>query len=201
MAAVTSIILVKSFPYRDSTAEEFSNRYYFRSLPPGDNASWVILADDLARLEKAVFPPTVKYTHAYGYNDDAANAQAVFDHDFTQETNPPIGTYLSAEEPCAGDQAAFIWYRTNRKNSRGKWIYLRKYFHGCTVDAANRDKIDAAHFTAYMTLVNELHPAAGAFHGGIRSRTHADDMLASGVGEWVTTRTLKRRGKRPLKAA
>lgn len=198
MAAVTSIILVKQFTYRDDPTEQFSNRYYLRNAPPGDQASWKQLCDDLINIEKPVFPPSVHYVTAYGYNDDAANAQSVFFHDYTQDASPPAGTYGGTGQSCAGDQAALVFWKTDRKNARGKYIYYRKYFHASTVSVGDRDMIDQTHHDAYMTLVNALHPVVGAFWGGIRSRTHADGIIASGVGEWITTRTLKRRGKRPL---
>jgi len=197
MAAVTSLILVKSFKYRDNAAEEFSNRYYFRNTPPNTDAAWKQLSDDLIALEQDCFPPSVTYVHAYGYNDDAANAQSVWQHSYASDVTPPQGDILPSGNPTSGDQAAVLIWQTDRKNSRGKWIYLRKYFHASGVEVTDPDLVAGTFMTAYTNFCNALAPAQGAFYGGIRSRTHADNITTHGPRGYITTRTLKRRGKRP----
>jgi hypothetical protein len=145
-----------------------------------------------------VLTPAATYVYAYGYNDDAANAHSVWDHDYGADASPPQGTFITANETCAGDQAACVEWKTDRKNSRGKWIYLRKYFHTPTVVVGNPDVIESSHQAAYNAFASLLSPAGGAFYGGLRSRTHSDNITGQGVLQYVTTRTLKRRGKRPL---
>jgi hypothetical protein len=185
-------------PYRGTTDEEFSNRYYLRGAPPADDAAWLTLVTDLANLEAICFSPPVKTVRAYGYNDDAANAQSVFSHDWLATGDWPNGSLTDSGPLMAGDQAGLIEWKTNRKNSRGKFIYLRKYFHHGHVDATNTDNLGTQTALNYRQFAHELDPAGTAFHGGIRSRTHADPLLFIGEYSYVTTRTLKRRGKRPL---
>jgi hypothetical protein len=156
------------------------------------------LANDLIAHEKLVMPGTVTYVAAYGYNDDAEKAQAVWSHDFTVPGPPPAGTRPAGGHTMSGDQAAMISWRTSRKNARGKWIYLRKYIHSGAISDTDIDELDTNYQILLGALVNELSPAGGAFWGGIRSRTHADNITATSVSKWVTTRSLKRRGKRPL---
>jgi hypothetical protein len=201
MAAVTSLILTKRFTYRGDDTEEFSNRYYLRSAPPGDDASWLVLATDLANAEKAVFHPGIHIVHAYGYNDDAENAHAVFDHDFAGSGAGIAGTYTTNGVLGSGDQAAVVSWHTDEKNARGKWIYLRKYFHGPDLSPTDHDSLEASYVSALVTFAAALSPNEGALHGGIRSRTAAPAITGRGALPYVTTRTLKRRGKRPVPKA
>lgn len=198
MAALTSVILIKRFIYRDNPNEEYSNRYYLRNTPPSDSASWNLLITDLIGHEKAFVPTNHHYVRAYGYNDDAENAQAVHLKDFTADGDEIAGIYTPIGFTGSGDQAACLEWKTDRKNSRGKWIYLRKYFHSPDIENNQHDTLQPGYVTLLEAFGNELAPNGGAFYGGIRSRTHADNIVSVSAIPWSTTRTLKRRGKRPL---
>jgi len=185
--------------YRAETEEEFSNTYHFGTSPPGDDASWTVLMNDVLNQERNIFPATVHFVRAYGYNDDADNAQAVFHHDWTVPGPPPTGALVPpTATPFAGDQAALVWWRLDKKNSRGKWIYLRKYLHHGYATTANPDQVDATYGAALGTYVSNL--ANVSFHGAIRPRKYTANITGYQASPWVTTRTLKRRGKRPRTA-
>jgi len=198
VAAVTGLITIKSFTYRGVAGEEFSSAYHFKGPPPADSASWSQLATDVWTCESKIYGPDVHLVRAYGYNDDAENAQHVWSNDYTAGgTGPGIpGSRLLANN-MAGDQAACVWWRTARYNSRGKPIYLRKYIHAGVIVPP-----DGLNVTYDTELTNFAGSAAGtgiqSVHGGLRSRSHDESVQAAGVIPWVTTRTLKRRGKRPL---
>jgi hypothetical protein len=196
MATVTGLTLVKTFTYRGDATEEFSNTYHFKNSPPGDDPSWTVLMNDAVASERNCFPPWVTYARAYGYDSDDPKAHHVFQHDFTVPGPPPAGTLPEAGNRMAGDQAACVRWRTARLNSRGKPIYLRKYLHAGFTKATSADELDAAYVTVlntYASLTNGIN----VVHGGLRSRTHDETISAGAAIPFVTTRTLKRRGRRP----
>jgi len=200
VAAVTGLTLVKKFNYRSDTSEEFSNTYHFKDLPPGDDASWQVLMYDVLNEEKTVLNGGTTYTRAYGYNSDDPKASAVFSHDFVAAGSPPVGIFPGGSgHLMAGDQAGCVEWRLDRKNTRGKWIYLRKYFHGGLVSNTSPDSLEAIWVTALSNFASVMHGTG--MHGGIRPRAYDANITATEVIPWVTTRTLKRRGKRPRVAS
>jgi len=196
MAAVTGLTLVKSFTYRGDATEEFSNTYHFKNAPPGNDSSWTVLMNDVVTQEKPVFPSWVHFVRAYGYDSDDPKAHHVFAHDFTVPGPPPTGTHVEAGNRMAGDQAACVRWKTSRLNSRGKPIYLRKYLHAGFIDTAVADNLNTSYLNALLGYA-ELQVGVNSLHGGLRSRTHDEVVTAGAPISFVTTRTLKRRGRRP----
>jgi len=197
MAAVTTITLIKRFTYRGDASEEFSNTYSFKNAPPGDSASWLVFANDMWLIEKLIFPGSVFLVAAYGYDSDDPKAHSVWGHDYTTPGPPPPGTMVLAGQPMAGDQAACVEWVTDKKNSRGKTIYLRKYLHAGAVKVGNVDELD----NTYLGLLDVYKNSISGHWGGLRAREHDYNIVTAKPITWVTTRTLRRRGKRPpLKA-
>jgi len=192
VSALTGLTLVKEFTYRGNP-EQWSNKYHFRDNPPGDAASWHVLAIDLINEEKKLYGPGTKVVQAYGYNDDAADAIAVWDYNFAAKGEEIPGTYAptATEHATAGDQAACLEWMTTRKNSRGKWVYLRKYMHGAYASSTTPDSIGQDYGVAAQAFCDRLNPQIGAFFGGIRARTHDDTVQAAWCVLDITT------GKRP----
>lgn len=197
MAARTGVVLIHRFIYRGDASEEFSHSYFFKGPPPGDDSSWLVLCDDLINLEKPIYSPQISFVAAYGYDSDDPAAHAVFAHDFTQPGPPPTGTRPEAGQFMAGDQAACVEWKTDAKNARGKWIYLRKYIHQGIIDPSSADNLE----TAYMAKLQTYADFVQLFHGGLTAQRNAYNVTSSRVLPYVTTRTLKRRGKRPPLAA
>lgn len=198
MATATGLTMIKEFEYRDDTNERWSNKYWFTGTVPANDTEWRALFDQLAVQEKTLYAPTTTIVGGYGYNDTAADANSVWtvDLEILGETVP--GTLLNTQgNPCAGDQAGLIQWRTSRKSSRGKWIYLRKFMHGGFVNSTDPDRISPAAITAYTAFATLL--GGGSFAGGrvIRSAAQDEALIGQVISPWVTTRTLKRRGKRP----
>jgi len=193
MAAVTGLTLVKRFTYRGDTLEEFSNTYHFKSAPPGDDASWTVLLNDVALQERKVMPPDVFHVRAYGYDSDDENAHHVFQFDWTVPGPPPPGTGSAWTPKFAGDQASCVWWKTDKLSSRGKPIYLRKYWHHGGMGPGGGDTLD----TSYQGILDTYATAMNGIHGGLRARRQDCNVVAHGVLPYPTTRTLKRRGKRP----
>jgi hypothetical protein len=192
-----SVVIVKSFTYR-GLPEEFSNKYHFSGGSPANLSQWEVLARDLATLEKTTVPSSVKFVRAYGY-------QAGIEHSVAQVdlVNPgPIiwGTFTptDADAVCSGDVAATIRWNTGQLNSRGKKIYCRKYMHAVYHAAGDPDAVMAAQKTALQTFAGKL--IDGTSWSGLYKYCGPQGAVLSTplVDNFLTTRTLKRRGKRPL---
>jgi len=183
--------------YRDD-AEEWSNKYWLTGTPPVDTPGWQALFDQLVNAERRVIPTGLKYVGGIGYDDNAQGAHAVWTFQYAPGSEP-AGLYTAGatEHYGAGDQAAMVEWRTNRKNARGKWVYLRKYFHGVMVENTDPDKVGAGQLTQFDTFALELLDGSWAGGRKIRSQRQDEDLFSHTASPWVTTRTLKRRGKRP----
>ena len=200
------LVMIKSFSYR-GLAEEFSNGWCFQGLPPGDAPSWNVLANDVVNHEKGIFPPAVSFVRAYGYDNNDPKKAHVFTHDFTLPGPPPVGTFAGATgHPMAGDQAGLVWWLLERKTEKGKPSYLRKYFHGGFVSSTAADELD----NNWLTALNNFASPTGiqSVHGGLMSPGGPKDsdpdpgstVKQHSTSLYVTTRTLRRRGKRPKAA-
>lgn len=91
----------------------------------------------------------------------------------------------------------WIRWKTARVNTHGKPIYLRKYYHGVIVSPASSDgdTIESTQKTALDSLGPALNATSGSWPGIAGPDGVAPgDALAS---TYATTRTLRRRGKRP----
>lgn len=195
MATVTGVTLVKKFDYRDTSDEEFSNTYHFKQSPPGNAESWEVLVSDLVAQEKKCFSSEVSYVRAYGYDSNDPHATHVFAKDFVTPGPPPLGTFLpaSGSRKMAGDQAAMVEWPTDGKSTRGKTIYLRKFLHAGFIDGTDADRIEGVDYgTALVSAMTNI----GFLYGGLRSAQKDLNVQATLVSGWVTTRTLKHRGKR-----
>lgn len=194
MADVPSIVLVQSFTYRDAP-EEWSNRYHFTGTAPADPTGWHDLAVALFTLVKPCLPATNSLVRAYGYLNDTDHAVATVD--FTTGGLSPIpGTATVSGNVAPGDTAMTCRWKTARLTSKGKPIYLRKYFHGVLLNTTDTDKVAAAQETALSTFAT----AVLTNWGSTSSKLCGPDGVtptAPAASIWATTRTLKRRGKRP----
>jgi len=199
MADVVGLTLVKKFTYRGNANEEFSNTYYLSGSLPADAAAWRTLFDALVTQEKTLYASTVSVIRGYGYSSDAIDAAAVWSVDLRVSPETPVAGTLSMSGaiPPAGDQAAWVRWKTSRTNSNGKSIYLRKYFHGGAADSTGGDAIKASYITALAAFGTKMRDGSFAGARTVRSRTHAETIISSGTSSYWTTRTLKRRGKRP----
>lgn len=197
MATVPSITLIKKFTYRADSNEEWSNKYYLTGGIPADSTAWKALADALIAQEKTLYTSGTVVVRAYGYNDDTVSPNSVWSFDYAGAGATVPGTHTRGGVAPAGDQAAVVWWKTDRLNSKGKPIYLRKYVHDPDIVTGGGDGLVTGYKTACTNFATKLKDGTFLDARTLRSRTHADNIIASGVDQYVTTRTLKRRGKRP----
>jgi hypothetical protein len=198
MPTATGLILIKEFQYRDAD-EEWSNKYWLTGAVPASDATWKALADTLITHETALYTSGTSVVRAYGYSNSDEHSPTVWVHDYKTLGTAVAGTQVPPANGAlmAGDQAGMCSWRTARRNARGKWIYLRKFFHDAYVFTQDTDTIEPTSLARYaaftLTMMNGTLPDGRV----IRSPLQDETLTVGEASPWVTTRTLKRRGKRP----
>lgn len=195
--AAPGVTMVFKFKYRGND-EEWSQQYHFVGDPPSDDTAWDALIDDLALILRDATTTRVTQVRAYGYDD--TDHDAVHVRDFAVVGPQYVGTIdATTQDVAPGDAAAWIRWKTGLLNSKGKPIYLRKYFHSVVLVGPTDDDQDSIAPTYTSALVNAgetLMGTAGDWPGIADPSGRAPDGPVAG-SIFVTTRTLKRRGARP----
>lgn len=195
MPDTPSITLVKRFMYRDAP-EEWSNTYHFTGTTPSDEAAWKTLALAIHATEKGCYKPTSVLVRAYGYEAGTEHSVAQIDFSVGTPLLPPGGFTGGTGSPeWAGDQAGWIRAKIG-VSSKGKSVYVRKYFHDGKSLPTDSDEINTVLTTAYLDHANAM--LSGSLPGGAKwSGPQGQTATLPKVARYVTTRTLKRRGRRP----
>jgi len=194
MALPARITLVKEFSYR-GVPEEWSNTYGLTGGAFADAAAMSAAAFNLAQFEVQMYLAPCKVIRALIYQPGAIVAARSID--FSDELGGDLpGTLVvgSTAQEWAGDQAAWIRGKIG-VNVKGRPVYVRKYFHAGASEAEG----DA-------TIV-QWRTAATAFAGQLTTGAllnnrewcgpDGETVTTTGRSDWTTTRTLKRRGRRP----
>lgn len=203
MSTRVGLTVIKAMEYRGDADEEWSNHYWFTGSPPVDAPSWKTFADAFIAVEHTCYADTSRVVRAYGYADNADKTFAVWSHDYDAAGSPPVGILQPDSIPgqrFSGDQAGFIFWRTTRRNTRGKWVYLRKYMHDGWLSDADADAVGGTTEQAWRTFADAISTAPGIQGRVLTGRVIDEVFQAQDASHWITTRTLKRRGKRPAPA-
>lgn len=194
--AAPGVTIVYRFTYRGNP-EEWSQQYHFTGSAPSDGTGWHALILKLAQLCQDAIDQDTQIVTGYGYQD--TDHDSVYTDDLTAGGLTLFGnlTLGTGAHYMPGDSAAWVRWKTARVNSKGKAIYLRKYFHGgYLIDASDEaDSLSTAYHTALTNFGTEVKGTTGAWPG-----IAGPDGVAPGAvfaSPFVTTRTLKRRGVRP----
>lgn len=202
MATATGLILTKRFTYRGNPDEEWSNKYWLTGTPPSTEQHWLDLVADLGGKESLCYAPTSKLVSAMGYNDTDPHAHNVFMADLVALSLTVTGALVvDAGEFMAGDQAGIVQWQIARKTKNGKPIRLRKFFHDGGTSLTDHDAIGSSTYSAYSNFATELVNGSVLGSRVIRSQLQDESITFVGAYPYVTTRTLKKRGKRPLPKA
>jgi hypothetical protein len=195
MPDTPSIVTIKRFDWRGSP-EEWSNKYHFEGSTPAAAADWKILADAIIAEERKCVTNNVSFVRAYGYV--AGNDNSVAQIDYTLPPNVVVtGNYAGVvNDKTPGDVAATIRWWTGVTSSRGKKVYCRKYFHDVYKQGSLQDTLATTQRTALAALGAKL--IDGSLPGSFKyCGPQGADLAPPEVNNYLTTRTLKRRGKRP----
>lgn len=192
------VTIVHSFDYRGNPTEEWSNTYHFAGSHPSDDAGWTALIDALVDLEAPAIADNVAYVRAYGYDDTDNDASFVYDDLGGTGPNATGSLSTAGAQFAPGDCAAWCRWKTARLNTNGKPIYLRKYFHSIMVNGGTDgyDQVASGQKSAMKDFADAVQAASGDWPG-LAGPQVEEDFLSDAVSTYVTTRTLKRRGKRP----
>lgn len=187
---------IKRFTYRGQL-EEWSNLYHFSDALPADAAAWRTLVDAFVAEEKKIFSNMTNIVRAYGYDD--TDHPAIFTVDYAALSINNVGTFVpSSGPPLPGDVAATVRWATTKVNSRGRKVYLRKYYHDVYENSGgDRDTLNSSQQGLMQAFAGKL--SSGSLTGATFTLCGPDgtDAGAAAVNPYLTTRTLKRRGKRP----
>lgn len=196
MGAHDAVTIVKDMPYRNAK-EEWSNTYTLDGTTPSSDTEWKTLYDAIIASEKGCYGPDTRVIRAYGYVSGQDHAQHSYDYLGSNQVVQGAwqrGSYAK----WAGDQACWLRMRVGTTPA-GKPRYIRKYFHDGGGSTSQPDYIAAELKTAYVTHGTKM--VSGTLPGGMvwigPDGTVGTQPAAS---SWVTTRTLKRRGRRPTPA-
>ena len=199
MAAQPSITIVKTFTYRGA-AEEWSNTYHFTNDAPTNATRWKALADAIIAAEKLSFDSNVSFTSAYGHKAGVTSRDWFWD--YVAHSAAVAGTMSAPSNGRqAGDAALWLRWSTDQLTSKGKPIYLRSYYHSVFGNGPLFSNVDATYTTQKTNL--ETYGAAWITGFSDGTVTHARSGPNGAVGlapsiasQYVTTRTLERRGRR-----
>lgn len=200
MAPCTGLVVVKKFPYRGATDEEWSNKYHFRGPPPVTSAEWASLASGFAALEKTLYSSRTKIVRYYGYDSDDPKAPAVWSEDLELTGSEIPGTFVGTDVAMAGDQCGLIEWALDAKSIKGKQIRLYKFIHDGQVQTGQPDLMSTAWNSVAGTFALAVSGPTGGYWGGLRSLAHDAPTLSAGPSLYVTTHTLHRRGKKKVTA-
>lgn len=197
-APTTYLTVIKRFNYRGNANEEWSNSYALTGATPVDSAAWRTLFDALVAQEKLLYWNSTNVIGGYGYNKIPAKGDhAEWSVDLTVSPNVIVpGTFAGGGNGVAGDQAAWVRWGLDRFNTRGKRVYLRKYFHDGAVATSTPNTLFPAYQTGLTAFAAKMWD--GTFAGGRKvCDKNGEVPIGAAVSPYITTRTLKRRGKRP----
>lgn len=196
MALPLRVTIVKEFEYRGA-AEEWSNTYGFSGAALTDYQAMLDFCGTLAAVEANVYLGTCKATRALVYQPGSIVADRSIDFGVELGGDVPGALVVGSNaQEWAGDQAGWIRGKIG-VNSKGRPVYVRKYFHaGASEQGGQTDATIAGWRTAAEGVLTLL--TNGSMPGGRKWCGPDGEMVTlTARSDWTTTRTLKRRGRRP----
>jgi hypothetical protein len=199
-----ALVLVLSFSYRGAP-EEYSMKFHFNGAQPASEAGWKTLTDEVWTALKPGFNTSSALQRSYGYEDHPGwdpgePLLSVSTVDYVNEYGGAVpGTKASESSTpkSAGDQAIYARFPTPKRSTKGKPVYLYSFIHDVYVSPTTAENITAAQRTALLTAFTKLADGSLTNFG---KRTTPDGIAVGTpptMPGYMTTRTLKRRGRRP----
>lgn len=194
--ALFKLTVNKRFDYRGSQ-EEYSNSYVFSGPNPADAAAWLTWANKIRDLEKPILPATVTFVDWYGYDEgswESKPSSMDYRGDYAAGQVGTLATGGAGQAP--GDSAFVVRWDTGQLTTKGKKIYLRKFFHPAIVSTGQPDNVIAAQLAAANAFAPKFYDGASLVGTARLARATGTLVVEGHCMPFVTTRTLKRRGKR-----
>jgi hypothetical protein len=193
--AAPGVVLYKTFSYRGAP-EEWGNTYHFVGDAPSNPADWRSLVDALVALEAQCLWDGVTIERAICYEDTDHSSVYSYDLSAFAGTVPGVydvgGGFGVVQE---GGSSYMCRWNTGRISSKGKPIYLRKYWHPAISAPTNPDVV-AVHLVAAVDTFGSAVMAASGDWPGIAG---PDGVAPVGhLAETYTNyRTLRKGRRRP----
>lgn len=193
--AAPGVVLYKTFTYRGAP-EEWGNTYHFLGDPPATPADWRDLVDDLVALEKVILSTAVSIERAICYEN--TDDPSVYSYDLTAFAGAVAGTYDTTafgDVAQEGSSAYMVRWNTGRRSSRGKDIFLRKYWHPAISVAASPDVVHSSLVTKLDTFGAAVMATSGSWPG-LAGPDHVAPISNHSL-TYTTNRTLRKGRRRP----
>lgn len=190
------VVSIKQFAYR-GVPEQWSNSYHFDGTPPATDAAWNTALNALATKERAFLPASVTALRMVAYLSHGTHIEYAWG-DATASFGLGTMAAISGGIQLPGDTAFTVRARViGRWTPKGKPVYLRKFVHAPFSTVTPADTLATAQSTACKTALDALVAGTGMTLG---RWVHPDGgtLAPVEVSPLITTRTLKRRSKRPL---
>lgn len=194
MSEAPGFIVTNSFTYRGST-EEWSQKYHHDGTAPSTPAAWRSFCNNFIDAYRLVLGTQVEVLRFQCYED--LSAPTTYTYNLADFSGPFAGEYAlsSGEDWASGDTAYLERWNTGRMSTKGKPVYLFKYFHPAAIHEATPDQLAP-------TLKTAMDTFGAAVMAGISGSLKIADKNGNPVTgyytePYATTRTLKRRGRRP----
>jgi hypothetical protein len=187
-------VVYKTFSWRGSP-EEWGNTYHFLGDAPSTAADWRDLVDDLVALEKTVLCTTVTIERAICYED--TDDSSVYSYDLSAFGGTVPGTFDAGAVGVVqeGSSAYMARWDTGRRSSKGKPIYLRKYWHPAASHNSTPDVVASELVTLVAAFASDVLTTSGDWPGlagpdGVAPVGHLAET-------YTTNRTLRKGRRRP----
>lgn len=194
MAEAPGIVVTYRFTYRGSD-EEWSQKYHHDGTAPSSPSAWRDWCDVFTIAVRNVLGTQVHIVRYNCYED--LSAPTTYTYNLADWAGEIAGEWApsSGEDWASGDTAYLERWNTGRMSSKGKPVYLFKYFHPAGILEATPDDLAP-------TLKTVMDTFGAALETGLSSGLKIADKNGNAVTgyhtePYATTRTLKRRGRRP----
>jgi hypothetical protein len=123
--AVVAFSITKRVTFRDST-QEFSNVYHYKTTDRINATEGEARVNELVAFEKTIHSTEVTFVRGRAWNAGGTNQE----NDMVYQA-PLSGTGTAAPVATLDRERAFLFRWPAGLDSRGKPVYLRKYYHAC----------------------------------------------------------------------
>lgn len=196
--SVFRCVLTKQGSWR-GVPEQWSNGYCFSGTEPADRAAAIEFFNAVFALE-GNFHRGQQLVKGYYYPDTNDGTVVKWGNDYLTDGSAaqvsPGGLLNSGPtNKLSLEQAALMRARCG-ETSKGKPRYVMKYFHGVFAKQTNPDLLDTLNVSVVTPELEKW--TNGTLPGGAKL-CRPDGLVCATpqLRPFITTRTLKRRGKRP----